>query len=623
MQPAVSSLVVGERIVSQCHDGLLEAEYALFDHAEVVLSAVPGRRGSCEQGYLTTAALARARLAEARITANLAHDAFSALRAGHRRLLASTRCVLDVIEQLGPHEAFEGFSFSIVTGRYTGTWLDLDALAEACPLRGAAMIFQALHLALVLEEVADDAPVRLLTSGVTETCPLGERTWRKPELDAARRMPAVLRQMRVPPKSSTPRDDDEVRRQLLRSLLERMTASSRARPRLRRLAALLARDTAWMNADGGTVHELRPTPVAPDTVPVIAPPDSANLFEQLRRHRRLLQGESHLRAVAQFLSIQADRAGALPEVAMLAARAWLATGETGHARYFAKRLLEVSDTPVSVMLMAREILEATDTAKGATTPPPPPSAPSVPFLLIRERERPTQPRLRWTDPTRRVETLLLPRRIESDPPAASEPHLIEPERETQPALPVPPRLPASPAVQERSSGPEIVESLALPYGASEEMLDERTTPRDPLLARIAMTRLARALGRDYRLWYGTTLETDVFAIDVMQRHLRRRFGDARASAKQRLELESELTRHGALLSEILVRALGSEWSDLTSDDPREWTMMVPPGVAVQPIGRVHRFFRKGHEEPDLVAFYTDLESSPKGDGRSRSVTAMR
>jgi len=608
MYPAVSSLVVGERIVSQCHDGLLEAEYALFDEAEVVLSAGPGRRGSCEQGYLTTAALARSRLADMRITANLAHDAFAALRAGHRRALATTRCVLDVIEQLGPCEAFEGFSFSIVTGRYTGTWLDLDSLAEACPLRGAAMIFQAFHLALVLEEVPDDAPVRLLTANVTETCPLGERTWGKPpELDAARRLPAVLRQMRVPPKSRTPRDDDEVRRQLVRSLRERMAASSRARPRLRRLAKLLARGLE--TSEGGTVHELHPSvPAPPDTVPVVAPPDSASLYEELRRHRLLLRGEDHLRAVAKFLSMQADRAGALHEVSMLAARAWLATGEKGYARYFARRLLESSDTPVSVRLMATEILEATDNAKGATAPPPPPSAPSVPFLLTRKREPPTQPRLRWTGPTRPAETLLLPRRIEHDPPAASEPHLIPPEPETQPALPVPPRLPASPALQERSSGPEIVESLALPYGASEEMLGERTTPRDPLLARIAMTRLARALGRDYRLWYGTTLETDVFAIDVMQRHLQRRFGDARASAKQRLELEGELTRHGALLSEILVRALGSAWTDLSSDDPREWTMVVPPDVVVQPIGRVHRFFRKGREEPDLVAFYTDLQA---------------
>jgi hypothetical protein len=608
MYPAVSSLVVGERIVSECHDGLLEAEYALFDDAEVVLSATPGRRGSCEQGYLTTAALARARLAEARITANLAHDAFSALRAGHRRALASTRCVLDVIEQLGPCEAFEGFSYSIVTGRYAGTWLDLDSLAEACPLRGAAMIFQALHLVLVLEEVADDAPVRLLTAGVTETCPLGERTWRKPELDAARRLPAVLRQMRVPPKSPTPRDDDEVRRQLVRTLRERMTGSSRARPRLRRLAGLLARDVPGTNVEGGTVHELRPAvPPAPDTVPAIAPPDSARLFEELRRHRRLLQGEDHLRAVAKFLSMQADRTGSLPEVAMLAARAWLAMGEKGHARYYAKRLLEASDTPVSVRLMATEILEATEPAKGSTAPPPPPTASSVPFLLTRVRDRPTQP-YGWTGPTRPAETLLLPRRIENDPPAAFEPQPVEAERETQPALPVPPRLPASPAIQERSAGPEIVESLALPYGASEEMLDDRTTPRDPLLARIAMTRIARALGRDYRLWYGTTLETDVFAIDVMQRHLRRRFVDWRSSAKQRLELEAELTRHGALLSEILARSLGSEWSDLSSEDPREWTMTVPPEVAVQPIGRVHRFFRKGHEEPDLVAFYTDLES---------------
>ncbi|HEX8796510.1 MAG TPA: hypothetical protein VF765_36420 [Polyangiaceae bacterium] len=579
----MSTLVVGERIVSECSNGLLEAEYALFDRDDVVLS-----REGREKGYLTSAELARHRLGEARITASLAHDSFSALRAGHRRALSSTRCVLDVVEQLGPCEAFEGFSFSVATGRYAGTWLDLDALAAACPLRGTAMILQALHLVLVLEEVADDAPVRLLTSGVTESCPLLERTWCKPELDAARRLPNVLRQMRVPPKSPTPRDDDELRGRLLRTLRERMTASAKARPRLRRLVTLLA----------GT---------APDTVPVIAPPDSGHVIEQLRRHRHLLRGDDHLRAVAQFLSIQAERIGALPDVALLAARAWLAAGEAAHARHFAERLRDASDTAMSVRLMAIEILDAT----GAVTvvPPPPASAPSVPFLLTRVRERPTEPRIRWTGPTGPVDTLLLPARIESDPSAASEPHIVvPPERATEPRLPVAPRLPASPAVPERSPGPEIVESLALPYGASEEMLEERATPGDPLLARIAMTRLARALGRDYRLWYGTMIETDLFAIDGMQRHLRRRFVDAGAGAKQRLELEAELTRHGALLSEILARSLGSEWDDLSSEDPREWTMVVPPGIVVQPIGRVHRFFSKGHQEPDLVAFYTDLQS---------------
>lgn len=282
---------------------------------------------------------------------------------------------------------------------------------------------------------------------------------------------------------------------------------------------------------------------------------------------------------------------------MLAARAWLAAGEPTHAGHFATRLLDAVDTPVSLMLAASEILEATE-----------PSDPSVPFPLTRKRERPTQPHPLWATPPRRTETLLLPSRIEDDPPAASEPHLVVTEPETQPRLPVAPRLPAGPASQKHWAGPEIVESLALPYGASEEMLDERATPRAPLLARIAMTRLARALGRDYRLWYGATLETDVFGLDGMQRHLRRRSADGPTGAKQRLDLEDELTRHGALLSEILARAFGAEWEDLSSNDPREWTMVVPPGIAVQPIGRVHRFVTKGREEPDLVAFYTGLES---------------
>jgi hypothetical protein len=135
---------------------------------------------------------------------------------------------------------------------------------------------------------------------------------------------------------------------------------------------------------------------------------------------------------------------------------------------------------------------------------------------------------------------------------------------------------------------EVVETMSQPEG------DE---------IRSRMTQLARDLARDYRLSYGTTLKTDVVAIEAMQHHLRRRFEHAQRDARASRQFDEELTRHGALLSEILVRTLGARWVDVSSPELGRWVMVVPPSTRVWPIGRVYRFFEQGDREGDLVSFY--------------------
>jgi hypothetical protein len=157
--------------------------------------------------------------------------------------------------------------------------------------------------------------------------------------------------------------------------------------------------------------------------------------------------------------------------------------------------------------------------------------------------------------------------------------------------------------------PELVESLALPHGASEEALAVGHTPTTPLQARIAMTRLARTIGRDYRLWYGSTLRCNVIAIDLMQRHLIQRYSGASLADPK---TTSELLRHGALLSEIIARALGGVWIDVGPSECGYWAMSVPPATRFWPIGRIYRFVALGHLERDLVAYYLDLEKRVRG-----------
>jgi hypothetical protein len=308
------------------------------------------------------------------------------------------------------------------------------------------------------------------------------------------------------------------------------------------------------------------------------------LVEQLRRQTDLLRGSDHLRAVAQSLSAIAERSASVPELTMLAARAWLAAGEQGYARHFAKQIVENTSAPDDVRIAALEVLESTPTTDETVRPPPvaPLAGPLIVLEPAVDRRAPPGASLPPTSPDASGDGDELP------------PVLVAPSP--------PPRA-------------EIVETLPLPKGLQEDLLAAGVIPRDPLEARVAMTRLARRLGRDYRLWYGTTLKTDLAAIDAMQNHLRRRFADGVLDEKRSRQLEVELTRHGALLSEILARTLGAQWLEVSSEQPGHWSMLVPPGVRIWPIGRVYRFFGQGHREADLVAYYTDLETRARAPRR--------
>lgn len=578
LSPRNYSLVVGERVVSRCADGALVAEYALFDRSEVILMADGSGRGVSEIGYLTTAGLARTRLQQSLVTADLAHRALDALQAtGHLPALARSPAILSLIDEIGPLEAFEGGRLVASRNTYAGTWLDLDAVARACPSAEAPTLIQAIHLIVALEEVREDAPVRLLTGGDEDRGRPGERTWRRVPLQDAQKVPQWLRAIQTLPARGTA-DEADVREEILRSLRGRSVDSASVQPRLHSLAARLARTGS--------------------TPPPAEAPGRKSLLEELRADAELLRSGAHLHEVARFLSAMTGRSSS-HDLALLAARAWLAAGEHGHARHFAKRLLEERGAPDGVRLAALEIIDTTPATQGSDRPPPPsqtePIKPS-PVILVAD-EAPDRPAPVGAS---------LPPIAPDTPPLDGEP---DTERMSEP----PPMTPRVLTIVGQRGRPEIVETLSSPPGVDESILAPGVLPRTIEEVRIAMTRLSRDLGRSYRLWYGTTLKTDVTAIDAMQRHLRRRFADPPADENHARRLELELTRHGALLSEILARALGAQWApiDFVSQPPGHWSMLVPPGIGVWPIGRMYRFYRQGHRESDLVTFYMELEGHAK------------
>ena len=156
--------------------------------------------------------------------------------------------------------------------------------------------------------------------------------------------------------------------------------------------------------------------------------------------------------------------------------------------------------------------------------------------------------------------------------------------------------------------PELVETLPLPPGCTDQDLVPGAVPRRPHEVRIACTRMARELGRDYRLWYGTRLRTDALAVEAMQRHLLSRWPNGKLTGQ---DAAWELRRHGALLSEILARALEGEWVDVAPSEIGYWAMFVPPGTRTWPFGRIYRFVTLGQRERDLVSYYLEVHARAK------------
>ena len=182
-----------------------------------------------------------------------------------------------------------------------------------------------------------------------------------------------------------------------------------------------------------------------------------------------------------------------------------------------------------------------------------------------------------------------------------------------PPPPPPPEPPRQQAIV-RWSEPlhcEDVESLSLPSPLREDMLAVGARPEGAAQVRIAIIRVVRALGHDYRRHRGSVLRTDAAAIEITQRQLIGFASEVSAGRMDARTLATEVARHGALLGEIVARRLGGQWSDVSGDHPELWEMSAPPRTVFAPIGRVHRFVVNRQREQDLVGFFLDLHAASR------------
>ncbi len=592
----VSSLRLGERGIARCGDGLLAAENALFDARDIVLR-MTDMSTVREAGYMTTAGEALGRLAMAGVTPEFAEDAARAIPAGVAASFARGETARAMAGRLGAHELFDGAVYSAAAQRYEGVWLDLRALSSALSLPSAPVVLQALHLAAALSEVTPATTVLLSTSATRRP---SERGHFRMILDGTRWLLDALRRLspnpRPPDAHST--NDTRMRDVLLARVRERATSDTPARlhKRLEELQSAIAGKTERVGPLADPTLEMLDRQLAAgdtrgveeeiDRLERARGPSAGSRY--LRARAALLRGDVHPGTVAQTLSQLVDENAGFHEASLQAARAWLAAGETGKARYFARRIVEDATASDSERLVGLEILESTAATAESHAPP---SVVVGPDNVVTARtaiqivRAPLFPTLGSAPPPQSLPML----QTEPPPPAFTMPEAAQQPRQGR-------------AV--RYNG-ELVESLALPLGASESILGLNELPTTAAQARVAMTRLARDLARDYRLWYAKTLRCNVMAVEAMQQHLANRFAGAPIADPV---VAWELRRHGALLSEIIARALDGGWSDIAPTEPGYWAMLVPPATRTWPIGRVYRFVALGNSERDLVSYYLDIEA---------------
>ena len=187
---------IDDRVVSRCDDGLLLAEYAIFNPRDTEIRPSDCVRANVS-GFVTSAGVARARLEAAGVSLALAEEAASAMSQSVVDAYANGAAVRSVASRLGPYELFEGKAYDETTQHYAGAWLDMNALAADVAVPGAGLALQALHLAAALGEADPEARVTLSTETFApqRTAP-GERTFHRIQFGHVKRLVEALRALR-------------------------------------------------------------------------------------------------------------------------------------------------------------------------------------------------------------------------------------------------------------------------------------------------------------------------------------------------------------------------------------------------------------------------------------------
>ena len=357
-------LLIGDRVVLRAN-APPEAEYILFEIADIELrSSEPGRVR--EYGYQTTVERARARLRQAGATASLARDCATTMHPVLSKAYARGTAARHVAPYLSPLELFQADHYDATSHTYRGVFADLPLMVTDLAAPPAAVALQALYLASLLEEEKDETTVFLSTEAWTKQRKPGERTHRRPNVSALRDIRTMLADLA----SLGPTPD--VREQLPRAdviAFVRTRAESATDDDARALYASLERAIA--------VREIPDRgPLADPTLWSIETRLDAEAYElilesieEAERTRGRTPGTTYLRARASLAlrleppKLIAERISALAlsmtsfqELCLLAAEAWLESGDPRRAMPYARDLVDAPGVDEGLLLRAKRLL---------------------------------------------------------------------------------------------------------------------------------------------------------------------------------------------------------------------------------------------------------------------------
>lgn len=357
-------LLVGDRVVLRAN-APPEAEYILFEIGDIELrSSEPGRVR--EHGYQTTVERARARLAQAGATAALADECAAAMHPVLSGAYARGPAAKHVARYLSPLELFQADHYDAAAHAYRGVFLDLPSLVTDLDVPAAAVALQALYLSMLLEGEADETTVFLSTDAWTKLRKPGERTHRRPNVAALRDIRSLLGDLAAIDPHPV------VREQLPRAdviAFVRARAEAAADDDARALYASLERAIAVRDIpDRGPLAE-------PELWSIETRLDTGDhegileAVEEVERSRGRTPGTTYLRAraalalrleppklIAERISALALSMTSFQELSLLAAEAWLESGDARRAMPYARDLVDAPGVDEGLLLRAKRLL---------------------------------------------------------------------------------------------------------------------------------------------------------------------------------------------------------------------------------------------------------------------------
>jgi hypothetical protein len=367
----------GQRIVRS--QGLLDAEYALFDIGDIELRAsAPG--SVREHSYKTTVEQALDRLAAAGVTREVVLSCTQAMQPTLADAYARGPSVRRIARLLRAEELFEARSYNAETHRYAGTFLDLTQLATDLGYGAAPTALQVVHIAALLLSAKSNAEVELNSAEHMKDRRPGERSFKRVSLEAVPELCDALKEHAArgpkPTIAAMPRHE-------ITTILEERAGSASSADAKARIATLIAgADVSEAPAKGPLSDpglweielllddgQVERASGRIDAIEGAQGRDPGTTY--LRARVALLQGSDAPDTVANRAAELSSSMGGFPEAELLAADAWSRAGDMRRAGAFARDVAEAADTPLLVREKARAIIDRVRAAGVSMTALPP------------------------------------------------------------------------------------------------------------------------------------------------------------------------------------------------------------------------------------------------------------